>query len=136
MIPPNWQQNFAALGGAAAKGHAPQKSGRLHDSGVPPDCQCSRSVEPPPNNSTGGGTFAACPKELCTGCCVRGNQRCEGHGPCHDPPSICLATSARYGRGRQGDGLGDFGGLTALPGPSLGVISDSKDEQPHLPGGC
>ena len=87
-------------GYAAAKGHMPWKSGHLHDSEVPPDCQCSRSIEPPPNNSTGHGTFAACPKELCTRHHVRRHQRCEGHGPCHDPLSSCLATLARYGHGR------------------------------------
>ena len=83
-----------------------------------------RSVKPPPNNSTGGGTFAAFPKELHTGCSIRRHQRCEGHGPCHGPPVSCLATLARYGCGRGGDGLRDFGGLVVPPRPTPGVISD------------
>ena len=123
-------------GYAAAKGHVPRESGHLHDSRVPPDWQCSRSIEPPPNNSTGGGTFAASPKEFCAGHCVQRHQRCGGRGPCHGSPSSCLATLAQHGHGRQGDGLRDFGGLTASPRPTPGVISDSEDEQPHFPGGC
>ena len=37
----------------------PQKSGRLHDSRVPPDRQCLRSVEPQTNTSSGGRSSAA-----------------------------------------------------------------------------
>ena len=114
----------------------PWKSGHLHDSGVPPDQQCSRSVEPQPNNSTGGSSFAACPKELCTRHRVRRHQGCEGCGLCQDPPGSCLATSAGYSRGRRGDGLRDFGGLVAPAGSPPGVIPDSEDKQPHLSGGC
>ena len=35
-------------GDAAAQGHAPRKSGHLHDCRVPPDSQCLRSIEPSP----------------------------------------------------------------------------------------
>ena len=76
------------------------------------------------------------PKELCARRCVRRHQRCEGRRPCHGPPGSHLAASARYGQGRQGDGLRDFGGLSTSPRPAPGVISDSEDEQPHFPGGC
>ena len=95
-----------------------------------------RSVEPQPNNSTGGSSFAACPKALCTWCHIRRYQGCEGCAPCQDPPDSRLATPAGYGHGRQGTGLRDFGGLTALSRPTPGVIFDSEDQQPHFPGGC
>ena len=32
--------------------------------------------------------------------------------------------------------VGGFGGLTASPRPTTGVLPDSKNKQPHLPGGC
>ena len=121
---------------AATKGQVTWKSGCLHDSRVPPDWQYLRSIEPQPNNSTGGSSFAASPKELCTQHRVRRHQGCEGCGPCQDPLGSCLATSAGYGRGRRGDGLRDFGGLMALARPPPGVIPDSEDEQPHLSGVC
>ena len=95
-----------------------------------------RSVEPQPNTSGRGSSFAASHKELCTQRCVRRHQGCEGYGPSQDPLSSCLATSAGYGRRRRWDGLRDFGGLAALPRPSPGVIPDSEDEQPHVSGGC
>ena len=95
-----------------------------------------RSIEPQPNNSTGGSSFAACPEELCAWCHVQGHQGCESHGPCQDPPVSHLATSAGYGHGRQGAGLGGFGGLMTSPRPTPEVISDSEDQQPHFPGGC
>ena len=60
---------------------------------------------PEPNNSTGGRSFAACPKALCTWCRIRRHQGCEGCGPCQDPPGSHLATPAGYGRGSQGAGL-------------------------------
>ena len=50
------------------------ESGHLHDSGVPPDRQCSRSVEPQPTNSTGGSSFAACRKELLPGVTFEGTR--------------------------------------------------------------
>ena len=61
-----------------------------------------RSVEPQPNNSTGGSSFAACPEELCTQCHVQGHQGCEGHRLCQDLLGSHLATSAGYGCGRRG----------------------------------
>ena len=114
----------------------PGKSGRLHDSRVPPDHQCLRSVEPQPDTSGGGSSFAASDKELCTRRCVRRHQGCEGYGTSQDPLSSCLATSTGYGHNRRWDGLRDSGGLTAPPRPSPGVIPDSGDEQPYLLGGC
>ena len=114
----------------------PQKLGRLHDSRVPPDRQCSRSIEPQPNTFGGGSSFAASHKELCTRRCIRRHQGCEGYGLSQDPPSSCLATSAGYDRRRRWDGLRDFGGLAAPPRPSPGVIPYSDDEQPYLSGGC
>ena len=47
-----------------------------------------------------------------------------------------LVASAQYGRRRRGAGLRDFGGLTALPRPATGVLPDSKNRPPHVPGGC
>ena len=51
-------------------GHMPQKSGRLHDSRVPPDWQCLRSVQPLPSTSGDGNNFAASDKGLCTRRCI------------------------------------------------------------------
>ena len=77
----------------------PWKPGCLHDCRISPNHECS-TVEPPSNNSAGGGTFVASPQELCTGCCVRRHPEYEGRGPCHGPLSSCLAASAQYGCGR------------------------------------
>ena len=118
-----------------ARPHA-WETGHLHDSRVPPDLQCSRYIEPQPNTSGRGCSFAASYKELHTQRHFRRLQGCEGYGPSQDPPSSCLATSAGYGYTRRWDGLGDSRGLAAPSGPSPAVIPDSKHEQPHLLGGC
>ena len=52
----------------------PRKSGCLHDSRVPPDWQCSRSVEPQPNTSSRGSSFAASHKNYVPGIAFEGTR--------------------------------------------------------------
>ena len=55
-----------------------------------------RSIEPQPNNSTGGSSFAACPKALCTWCHIRRHQGCEGCGPCQDQEAAALLPALKH----------------------------------------
>ena len=62
-------------------GHGPLEPGGMYDCRISPNRDCL-TVKPSPNNPTGGGTFAASPQALYTGCCVRRHSGCEGRRPC------------------------------------------------------
>ena len=56
------------------QGHAPRKSGHLHDCRVPPDWQCSRSVEPQPITSGAATTLLPPIKDYVPGVTFEGTR--------------------------------------------------------------
>ena len=97
-------------GGVAVRHQKSRKPGALHDSRIPP-CEPHQGLLEPKSSTPGGyNRVAASRRQLCRGCGIPWNKRCEGHRKSQDPPNRHLATPPRYGGGGRSDSLPDSGG--------------------------